>query len=880
MKLLDYLSSSSATAPGSAPTNATPAAAESLEAVAPEDLPQQQQQHDASDSDNNNPNEDEPSERFTSSQNLQGAPSDDSNVQHSGRALVRGKIRNVWRPRYLQVLHNGLVDYYEVTLDRRHSIYKYTLEICDARVLNNNSNWHKDLSMELQLPRGMVGFCLQGRRVAASTDNAASATYEGDHEQQQAMSLLLNDWNVPADASSPHEWRDIYCAVDRMEEAQAWVTALQWAARVRTTSTTSVEHVATATSTVTAKDATNTKTEDWTKVVTRDKNMKTDRKKIKSAPSAASKIVVAKIVQYQIVCVGSLLQYEIAYEIHCLLLKQDKAETWFMLKTAHDLEVLVSDLVQAQMLDVAQLECVRSLPRIASKPHFADVQASVATADAILRSLIMDATMVNSKFVKAFLGLAPLTSVPTKHAPAVGLARCWSMMPTMFQRHDSTLYSNRTTHTVSIPTDQYVRQWFASHVAKKQPSMPTIYMTRLLQQPLVILGGVSVGVAAFQSLGLLWERMTAPTVSVRLDVLVLSWISAAYIGHCVPLQRWPVWNANDVPLAIDTRGEQKLMPRAIPIVEHGTTIEQVLIKPTGGGASATTLDDGVLVEGDADEFLSSTDSEQSEDGEELLEGASVDTRNEGRLSSPLPKYPENEGMSCWSPAEDSLFNVRGESYFVDRIKRPSDPSPLTCRGVDIFLTDSPQRHISRHPAMLGGKLNEQDTFLVNFLLPFGNFVAYFAIPPLDEFPSKLQTVWSNFLKGDQEYRDARLKLLPVVVEGPWIVKTAVGPGNAPALLGKVIPLQYFFRDATTSTKAAYEVDVIITASALAKGVLSVVKGSASSVSIAFAFIIEAAAQDELPETVLCSFQIHSICLDDCPILAPFDDSEEEDVHSM
>ena len=154
----------------------------------------------------------------------------------------------------------------------------------------------------------------------------------------------------------------------------------------------------------------------------------------------------------------------------------------------------------------------------------------------------------------------------------------------------------------------------------------------------------------------------------------------------------------------------------------------------------------------------------------------------------------------------------------------------------------------------------------NFLLPFANFVAYFSIPPLDAFPDKLRTVWTKFLKGDQEYRDARLKLLPYVVEGPWIVKTAVGPGKSPALLGKVIPLQYYFREPTKHQNAVYEVDVIITASAIAKGILSVVKSQTKALTIGFAFIIEAAEQSELPESVLCSFQMHYINLDDCPVL--------------
>lgn len=183
------------------------------------------------------------------------------------------------------------------------------------------------------------------------------------------------------------------------------------------------------------------------------------------------------------------------------------------------------------------------------------------------------------------------------------------------------------------------------------------------------------------------------------------------------------------------------------------------------------------------------------------------------------------------------------------------------------MTDNPERHIARHPSVLGGKLGEEDTFLVNFLLPFGNFVSYFSIPPIKDFPNKqVADVWTKFINGDQQYRDARLKLLPIAQEGPWIVKAAVGNGTAPALLGKVMPLQYFFRHPEGDKKGIYEVDVIITASTIAKGILGVVKGHTNMLTLAFALIIEASEQEELPETILCSFQVHYINLEDCPML--------------
>ena len=64
----------------------------------------------------------------------------------------------------------------------------------------------------------------------------------------------------------------------------------------------------------------------------------------------------------------------------------------------------------------------------------------------------------------------------------------------------------------------------------------------------------------------------------------------------------------------------------------------------------------------------------------------------------------------------------------------------------------------------------------------------------------------------------------------------------------------------------YEVDVLVTASRIARGILNVVKGHTKSLTIAFAFIIEASEESQLPENVLCAFVCHQIHLEDCPHL--------------
>mmetsp|Transcript_15440 Transcript_15440/g.35092 ORF Transcript_15440/g.35092 Transcript_15440/m.35092 type:complete len:288 (-) Transcript_15440:1243-2106(-) len=220
-------------------------------------------------------------------------------------------------------------------------------------------------------------------------------------------------------------------------------------------------------------------------------------------------------------------------------------------------------------------------------------------------------------------------------------------------------------------------------------------------------------------------------------------------------------------------------------------------------------------------------------------------------SLPIQQYFMSAVVLIWKTASKSL-----------RVHHPSNAAESI---FGLQISRNATSHVTQVYSAVSS-MRRTHSWLI-FLLPFGNFVSYFSVPPISEFPNKeVSNVWNNFVDGDQQYRDARLKLLPVVLEGPWIVKAAVGNGKSPALLGKVIPIQYFFRQPNGAERGVYEVDVIITASTIAKGILNVVKGHAKNLSIGFALIIEASKQEELPETVLCSFQIHSLNLDDCPRL--------------
>ena len=967
-------------------------------------------------------------------------------IRHSGRALVRGKIRRVWRPRYLEVWANGLVRYYEVpppprattsTLDAfvdsntglvgpksssssaaENNHHQYNNNNNELEFDDDNDQYHSkspkstlwihhariiDVTtlrdMHVGLPRGTYGFLFHGHRMdqedvldnlsilggataAAATAAAGAAT--------DLTTLLREGSNMALGCqgnTNLNQPRDFLCAVPSLEEAQSWVVALQWAASMGKESSYHLsstlpwapppsnrnnhnhnhdedsyswehpEHDGFSTassgagSTTGLPDAPSSPTR-ATSVSSCSRgppntpnNKQTSTNTITTPTKKASgKMVVTKVAGFAIVRTDTW-NWDIAYQIQVLLVmpSQQQVQEWSILRTALDLKRLVDKLSLLSTKLYKKSQLISALPQIqASVPTTTsttttanqtnnDFAKAFHDVDTILRSLCMEATLVNATPMKRFLGLFHRSSTPTsKHQqqPSSSPLSFWT-----FHEHDPTALHS-TPQRIHLKkdqtTDQFARLWMQrqqtqlqtqiKHAQSLQVQMLLWYLR--LPQPATTYGILALfasGVSTCVLPGvnrIISKYNLIPSISVRLDALVLSWMVAAGVGRYVLAPLVPNQGSNNKGSASVggslSGATEPISPSEKSFKSHGGE-DDIIAQPSLATPTKSPLNNHPLPQEDVvveeDEFDEDDEELEEEEGEDsaleattrasYYEQQQEQQEDSHRLSSPLPQYnpKQDTTTSCWSKPKDNIFHVRGPNYLKDRIKMASAPASFTCEGVDMWLTDNPERHIARHPSVLGGKLAEmdKDMFLVNFLLPFGNFVSYFSVPPLEEFANpQLADVWTRFIQGDQQYRDARLKMLPVVVDGPWIVRAAVGPGTAPALLGKAIPLQYFFTSKNKKSspedpageeketngknnnnqkqkskeegKNIYEVDVIITASSIAKGILSVVKGHTKALSIAFAFIIEAAEEKELPETVLCSFQVHYLNLDVCPHL--------------
>ncbi|CAK9163850.1 unnamed protein product [Ilex paraguariensis] len=108
----------------------------------------------------------------------------------------------------------------------------------------------------------------------------------------------------------------------------------------------------------------------------------------------------------------------------------------------------------------------------------------------------------------------------------------------------------------------------------------------------------------------------------------------------------------------------------------------------------------------------------------------------------------------------------------------------------------------------------------------------------------------RFVDGDDEFRNSRLKLIPSVPKGSWIVRQSVG--STPCLLGKAVDCNYI-------RGAKYlEIDVDIGSSTVANGVLGLVIGVITSLVVDMAFLVQANTTDELPERLIGAVRVSHI----------------------
>ncbi|KAM1263381.1 hypothetical protein ACFX13_029053 [Malus domestica] len=221
----------------------------------------------------------------------------------------------------------------------------------------------------------------------------------------------------------------------------------------------------------------------------------------------------------------------------------------------------------------------------------------------------------------------------------------------------------------------------------------------------------------------------------------------------------------------------------------------------------------------------------------------------------LSKGKDETVTNCWTSPSGEGFMIRGKNYLEDNSKVMGGDPLLKLIAVDWFKVDKSIDRFALHPrCLVQSEAGKKLPFVLVFNLqvpskPNYSLVLYYAA----DRPPNPNSLFAKFVDGSDMFRNARLKLIPSIAEGYWMVKRAVG--TKACLLGKAVSCKYLRQD------NFLEIDVDIGSSSVARSIIGLVLGYVTSIVVDLAILIEAREHAELPEYILGTARLNRLKLD-------------------
>ncbi|XP_047969699.1 protein ENHANCED DISEASE RESISTANCE 2-like isoform X2 [Salvia hispanica] len=239
-----------------------------------------------------------------------------------------------------------------------------------------------------------------------------------------------------------------------------------------------------------------------------------------------------------------------------------------------------------------------------------------------------------------------------------------------------------------------------------------------------------------------------------------------------------------------------------------------------------------------------------EDKRTGYEEESTDQIDLSIFSGNLRRDDHDKARNCWTLSNGNNFRVRSKRFCYDKSKIPAGKHLMDLVAVDWFKDKKRMDHVARRPGCAAKVASDKGLFSIVFNLQVPgsthySMVFYFVAKEL--VPGSLV---QRFVDGDDEFRNSRLKLIPSVPKGSWIVRQSVG--STPCLLGKAVDCNYI------RGPKYLEVDIDIGSSTVANGVLGLVVGVITTLVVDMAFLIQANSTDELPERLIGAVRVSHI----------------------
>ncbi len=206
------------------------------------------------------------------------------------------------------------------------------------------------------------------------------------------------------------------------------------------------------------------------------------------------------------------------------------------------------------------------------------------------------------------------------------------------------------------------------------------------------------------------------------------------------------------------------------------------------------------------------------------------------------------------------------------------------RGMDVFRADGiPEERIWRQPILEENGLRDVPTFIVNLMLPGANLVVYFQMPSwIKKFEDIVEEdgdaedtkAFKRFLRGTDQYRNKRWKILPCLVDGPYIIKVMAPAEKEVTIAGGRVGATWHKYDESVDHQsgkkraALLEVDCDLISNPGVRKICNIVLGQVKNVRIDCAMIVEKPYLSEVKEPAACLglWRMDKVDMDDSPLV--------------
>jgi len=236
-----------------------------------------------------------------------------------------------------------------------------------------------------------------------------------------------------------------------------------------------------------------------------------------------------------------------------------------------------------------------------------------------------------------------------------------------------------------------------------------------------------------------------------------------------------------------------------------------------------------------------------------------------------PHSASKDDKSLWGvcQAPHSLFKLRSKTYVTNKKKQTASNPLMELIDTDFFQSDKKINNTAgRKEGIVQKLLLTQESvafiFAVNIQVQVQgrhySMINYYAC---SEPPDPASLLGRFIFGGDDAFRNARFKMIPLVTKGSWVVQSAVG--STPFIVGGALKVDFH------QGERYFEVDVNVGSSSVANTVLTIVAPCARNIVVDIAYVIQGDTEVELPELLLATTRIIHLNWEDSSSILPAED---------